>query len=1342
MTPQRRSIYISSAPSTIVSPPVAQVRTFHEQFPGYQASPLVPLPEVAQELGVRAVYVKQENNRYGLPSFKVLGASWAIYRALLALLDLPLETSLETLTERIRAGEPFTLMAATEGNHGRAVAWVARQLSLQARIYVPRTMVAYTQEMIRSEGADVIVANGDYDYAVLEAAKASQATKNAILVQDTAFDGYEEIPSWIVEGYSTLMHEVDVQLQALGQQNTLVVSPAGVGSLAQAVAIYSKSRTSPATFVAVEPDTAACLNLSLITGESTSIVTSPSIMAGMNCGTVSSAAWPVLQKLVDASVTISDYESHRAVQYLASNGVDSGPCGAASLAAIRRLKAEHDSSAYFSSDSVIVLLSTEGHRPYQVPEDVSSDDPIVLTQTLTRIDSSNPTLSKAKGAGETDVVNYLSAWFAHRGIEHHRVETKPGRPSVVGIVRGTGGGKSLMFNGHVDTVTLSTYEGNGLSGHLGEKDGKQAIFGRGTLDMKAGVAAGLAALASAQRSRLAGDVIVTAVADEEDASQGTMDVIEAGWRADGAVVLEPTNLRLAHAHKGFVWVELEVQGRAAHGSNPAAGVDAIMNMGLLLQALKQYQQQLPVDEVLGQASLHCGVINGGDEVSSYPASCTLTVEFRTVPAQTEEIILNELRDLLTRIKTQDSEFQFSEPRITFSRPCQYLPESHPLVQQVVEISKEVLEEPVPVVSVPFWCDAALLTQAGIPSIVLGPVGEGLHAKEEWVEVNSARQLTEMLEKLRKLPCMLMLSHVVCCEDKSPGSGASSWNLAPSPETSSSFLEWQPSDNAASFTLPIDHSSLDYPPQPSDLPDVLSTNNLSQHDTLAPFYYPLAADPSLPIHPTRLDDGFVSVSQWLDGAYRPPVPCSYCQRHRLQCLILRTTSANPNPVTSCSSCVALYRECSLAQGEKRQAAGFETISPVFGHLHGLTEEHDGGLAPSEPGLEVSARQADNATQAETQVRPRFSRKGAKILRDWFYRYQHFPYPTDEQRAEFASQTGFTERQISNWFANARRRRKMALRTPRPNPATPSPRGSSPMPISRHASLTPMERWQKSPPDQDPVPQAIIEKAIATSNLPPAAGAELSRGERVEASHRGDGHAYSVSSLESGQLESARSQASSDTASSAAWSHNSDDYFPFPLSDSRRRRQHSRRRPSSTHSLDDHQYQCTFCPRSFKKKHDWCRHESSMHLCLESWFCTVDTTTPVDLEPVECEFCETPRPSPAHLESHEFDVCADRPPSERTFARKDHLIQHLRKFHRCTKVPAARVQGCRSTRTAVTSRCGFCDAEMQSWTERADHLADHFKKGLRLSQWTGGWGLDATSLAMLRDATLPAQRVSGS
>ncbi|PYH49456.1 homeobox domain-containing protein [Aspergillus saccharolyticus JOP 1030-1] len=579
---------------------------------------------------------------------------------------------------------------------------------------------------------------------------------------------------------------------------------------------------------------------------------------------------------------------------------------------------------------------------------------------------------------------------------------------------------------------------------------------------------------------------------------------------------------------------------------------------------------------------------------------------------------------------------------------------------------------------------------------------------------------------------------------SPGSGASSWNFAPSPEVGASFLDWETLETAASLSYPIDYSPIDDLSQQYNSSEVLSTENLSQHDTLASFDSLPAAEPSTAIQPGPLSGNFVSVSQWLDGAYRPPVPCSYCHRHRLQCLILRTTSANPNPVTSCSSCVALYRECSLAQGEKRQAAGFETISPVFGHLHGVTEERDSGYPHPTLGGEASQKAMTDPADAETQMKPRFSRKGAKILRDWFYRNQHSPYPTDEQRAEFARETGFTERQISNWFANARRRRKMALRASRPSPVTPAPRGSSPMPVSRYTSLTPMERWQRSPPDQDPVSESVIQEAIATSDLPPSGKGAFGRAERTGAGRRGDGHAYSVSSVDSGQFESAQSHASSDTVSSAAWSYNSEDQLLFPLSDSRRgqRRHQSRRRPSSVHSLGDHQYQCTFCPRSFKKKHDWCRHELSMHLCLESWLCTINTSPSAFPDQVECEFCEFPRPSLAHLESHEFGVCADRPVSERTFTRKDHLVQHLRKFHRCTKIPAARVEGCRSTRTAVTSRCGFCAAVMQSWTERANHIADHFKKGLRMSEWVGGWGLDDTSCAILRDATLPVHSWSAS
>ena len=712
------------------------------------------IPTVAAELGVQAVYLKQESDRFGLPSFKVLGASWAIYQAVRLYLGLPDGTPFEALVERVRAEpEPITLVAATEGNHGRAVARVARLMALPCRIYVSCTMHDYTRERIRAEGAEVVVVDGDYDRAVKTAAAAAVELPRGILVQDTAMERYEEIPAWVVEGYATLLREADAQLQDLGLQASVVVAPVGVGSFAQAVATHYKSRETQATVVAVEPDTAPCLTHSLGQGQPTSVVTSPSIMAGMNCGTVSSAAWPVLQQLLDVSVTVSDWESHCAVQDLAGQSIDAGPCGAAPLAAIRRLMAEVPAtSALLSPESVILLLSTEGSRPYEIPLDVSVDDPVTLTQVLTRINSSNPTLSKTQGAGESAIADYLCAWFAHRAIEHHRIETVPGRPSVVGIVRGSGGGASLMLNGHVDTVSLTTYEGDALTGHLGMKEGKEVVFGRGTLDMKGGLAAGLAALLVARATPLAGDVMIAAVADEEDASQGTKDVLAAGWRADAGLVLEPTNLAVAHAHKGFVWVEVEVLGRAAHGSQPAEGVDAILNMGLLLHALRDYQGQLPVDPVLGPASLHCGLIQGGEEVSSYPASCTLTLEYRTVPAQTNASILAELGALLKRLGQEHPEFRYREPRITLWRPSQHVPHDHPVVQQLVELGTGVIGHPPRVQSVPFWCDAALLTEAGIPSVIVGPSGAGLHSREEWVEVESVHQLCDLVRQFIQQFC--------------------------------------------------------------------------------------------------------------------------------------------------------------------------------------------------------------------------------------------------------------------------------------------------------------------------------------------------------------------------------------------------------------------------------------------------------------------------------------------------------------------------------------------------------------------------------------------------------------
>ncbi|KAB8238340.1 tryptophan synthase beta subunit-like PLP-dependent enzyme [Aspergillus alliaceus] len=640
-------------------------------------------------------------------------------------------------------------MCASSGNHGRAVAFVARLLGTKADIFVPRSMDEGTQRRIGSEGARVIVVPSDYDQAVREAADAARAIDGGILVQDTAFEGYEDIPSWIVEGYSTMMMEIDEQVAKEGLQCNVVVTPVGVGSLAHTVARHCKSRDAPVSVVAAEPDSAPCLHSSLSAGKPVAVQTSSTIMDGMNCGTVSSTAWSDLRRFVDACVTISCYESHSAVQYLAAQSITAGPCGAASLAAFKRLAATKEAGTLLNKNSVVVLLCTEGPRAYPIPKDVSVEDPVGLTRILTTINSSNPSLSLTDGVGENQIANYLAAWFTHRGVEHHWVETVSGRPSIVGVLRGSGGGRSLMFNGHIDTVSLSSYEKDALSGALGEKDGRRVVFGRGSLDMKGGLAVALAALSAAKASgnALRGDVIVAAVSDEEDASQGTHDVLAAGWRADAALIPEPTMGQIVIAHKGFVWIEVDILGVAAHGSNPATGQDAILYAGWFLRALEQYRQQLPVDDILGPASLHCGLIQGGEEPSSYPAKCTITVEFRTIPCQTQASILGDLKSLLEGIARENPRFHYAEPRATMFRPTQKLSADHPFVKQAAACATTVLGECPQISSAPFWCDAALLSEAEIPAIVYGPKGEGLHGKEEWVEVESLQQQEKVFRKL-------------------------------------------------------------------------------------------------------------------------------------------------------------------------------------------------------------------------------------------------------------------------------------------------------------------------------------------------------------------------------------------------------------------------------------------------------------------------------------------------------------------------------------------------------------------------------------------------------------------
>ncbi|MGC0327546.1 diaminopropionate ammonia-lyase [Streptomyces sp. SAI-170] len=341
-------------------PPPAEVRAFHASLPDHAPTPLTEVPALAGELGVGRVFVKDESCRLGLPAFKALGASWAIHRALA-------ERAANGVGDGAGDG-PVTLVTATDGNHGRAVARMAHRFGQRVHVFVPQGPHPQAVAAIVAEGAQVTEVPGSYDEAVRRAAEAA-AAPDAILLQDTAWPGYERIPGWIVEGYSTLCAEIDEQLTAAGCVDgpDLVAVPVGVGSLAQAVITHYRSRPSghaPA-LLAVEPEAAPCVLTSLMRGEPVSVSTSETTMAGLNCGTPSSIAWPHLRGGLDAAVAVTDTDSARAAGDLATAGVSAGPCGAAALAGARAAltgagAGERRTALGLGPGSVVVLLSTEG----------------------------------------------------------------------------------------------------------------------------------------------------------------------------------------------------------------------------------------------------------------------------------------------------------------------------------------------------------------------------------------------------------------------------------------------------------------------------------------------------------------------------------------------------------------------------------------------------------------------------------------------------------------------------------------------------------------------------------------------------------------------------------------------------------------------------------------------------------------------------------------------------------------------------------------------------------------------------------------------------------------------
>ncbi|HEX2345171.1 MAG TPA: M20/M25/M40 family metallo-hydrolase [Gaiellaceae bacterium] len=363
---------------------------------------------------------------------------------------------------------------------------------------------------------------------------------------------------------------------------------------------------------------------------------------------------------------------------------------------------------------------------------------VELAARLVEIESINPDIVVG-GSGETAIARFVVDWCERAGLETSLEEAAPSRPNVIAVARGLGGERSLMLNAHMDTVGVA-----GMADPFVPRIEGGRLYGRGSYDMKGSLAACMLATADAKRRGLSGDVILAAVADEEYASVGT-EAVAASVRADAAIVTEPTEMQLAIAHRGFVHLEIETQGRAAHGSRPHLGIDAIAKMGRVLVGIEDLDARLrsnPTHRYVGSGSLHASLIDGGQEFSSYPARCVLQAERRTIPGETVALVEDELAEIVTHAGADDLDFS-AEVRVLGSREPFEVAEGDAIVQTVRRHATTVLGTQPDIVGVSYWADSALLAAAGIPTVLFGPRGEGAHAEVEWVDVASLEQCVEI-----------------------------------------------------------------------------------------------------------------------------------------------------------------------------------------------------------------------------------------------------------------------------------------------------------------------------------------------------------------------------------------------------------------------------------------------------------------------------------------------------------------------------------------------------------------------------------------------------------------------
>jgi acetylornithine deacetylase len=360
---------------------------------------------------------------------------------------------------------------------------------------------------------------------------------------------------------------------------------------------------------------------------------------------------------------------------------------------------------------------------------------------LVRTNSVNPAL--APGApGERQIAEWIAGSLRAVGLSAEIFEPAPGRTSVLGKLAGSGGGRSLMLNAHCDTVDAGGMA-ESFSGAI--RDGK--VYGRGAYDMKGGLAACMAAVKALvdAGARLRGDVLVAAVADEEYGSLGTSGLIQR-VKVDGAIVTEPTGLEVCLAHKGYLWIEVEIAGRAAHGSKFELGIDANMKMGHFLSRLSVLERELrarPPHPLVGPPSLHAALLSGGTGLSTYAPSSTVKIERRTVPGETEAQAAAEIQNIVDRLAAEDPDFR-AAVRPFFVRHPFEVARTAPIVRAVDRAASAVLGRPARHIGDTPWMDAALLQAAGVETVVCGAAGAGAHSDVEWVDLESVVKLAEIL----------------------------------------------------------------------------------------------------------------------------------------------------------------------------------------------------------------------------------------------------------------------------------------------------------------------------------------------------------------------------------------------------------------------------------------------------------------------------------------------------------------------------------------------------------------------------------------------------------------------